>query len=46
MGVEALERFIEATAAAADGEPAPARARREGERAVHDAERQLRAAGF
>lgn len=43
---EALQRFIERTTAAADGEPIPTRTTRERERAIAAAERELAEAGI
>lgn len=44
--VEALDRFIIATTAAADGKPAPARTAKHRQRAVEAAERELDRAGI
>ena len=43
---EAIERFIAATTAASNGEPAPTRTSRQRERAIEQAERELAAAGI
>jgi hypothetical protein len=42
----ALQRFVERTTAAADGEPIPARTVRQREKAIAAAERELAAAGI
>lgn len=43
---EAIERFIAATTAAANGETPPARTPKQQERAIRQAERELEAAGM
>jgi hypothetical protein len=43
---EALQRFFEATTAAADGTPVPARTTKRREKAIEAAERELRSAGI
>jgi len=43
---EALQRFVEATTAAADGQPIPARTSRQRQKAIEQAERELAKAGI
>jgi hypothetical protein len=43
---EAIQRFADATTAAADGDPAPARTSRQRQRAIDRAERELSEAGI
>lgn len=43
---EALERFVEASTAVANGEPVPARTAKQRQRAIEQAERELAAAGI